>query len=76
MLKPGKFMKAAVRSKYGPPDVLSIQEIDKPIPDDDGVLIRVYATTVSRTDCHVLSGWPFMMRFFTGLFKPRLAVTG
>ena len=69
-------MKAAVRSKYGLPKVLSINEIDIPTPKDNEVLIRVVATTVSRTDCHILSGMPFFMRFFTGLFKPRLAVTG
>lgn len=69
-------MKAAVRSKYGPPEVLSIKELEIPTPKDNEVLIRVYATTVSRTDCHILSGMPFFMRFFTGLFKPRLAITG
>ncbi len=69
-------MKAVVRSKYGSPEVLSIQEVEIPTPKDNEVLIRVYATTVSRTDCHILWGMPFFMRFFTGLFKPRLAVTG
>jgi len=69
-------MKAAVRSKYGSPGVLSIREIKIPTPKDNEVLIRVCATTVSRTDCHILSGMPFIMRFFTGLFKPRLAITG
>lgn len=51
-------MKAAVRSQYVPPGVLSIQEIDKPIPKDNEVLIRVYAASVSRTDNHVLTGRP------------------
>jgi len=69
-------MKAAVRSKYGLSEVLSIKEVEIPTPKDNEVLIRVYATTVSRTDCHILWGMPFFMRFFTGLFKPRLAVTG
>jgi NADPH:quinone reductase-like Zn-dependent oxidoreductase len=69
-------MKAAVRSKYGSPEVLSINEIDIPTPNNKEVLIRVYATTVSRTDYHILRGRPFIMRFFTGLFKPRLSVTG
>lgn len=69
-------MKAAVRSKYGLADVLSIKEVEKPTPKDNEVLIRVYATTVSRTDCHILWGMPFIMRFFTGLFRPRLAITG
>src|ERR1700674_5307880 len=69
-------MKAAVRSKYGLPGDLSIQQLEIPTPKDDEVLIKVYATTVNRTDCHVLSGRPFFMRLFTGLFKPRLSIIG
>jgi len=69
-------MKAAVRSTYGSGKVLSIQEIDKPTPTDNEVLIRVYAASVNRSDNHVLTGRPFLMRLFTGLFKPKLAVTG
>src|SRR5256886_12905857 len=69
-------MKAAVRSKYGLPGDLSIKELDIPIPRDDEVLIRVHATTVNRSDCHVLSGRPFLMRLFTGLFKPRSSIIG
>src|SRR5215212_10242937 len=69
-------MKAAVRSTYGLPGDLSIKELDIPTPGEDEVLIKVYATTVNRTDCHVLSGRPFIMRLFTGLFKPRLSIIG
>ena len=69
-------MKAAFRSKYVPPGVLGIQEIDKPTPKDNEVLIRVYAASANRSDHHVLTGRPLLMRLFTGLFKPKLAVTG
>jgi NADPH:quinone reductase-like Zn-dependent oxidoreductase len=69
-------MKAAFRSQYVPPGVLSIQEIDKPTPKDNEVLIRVYAASANRTDYHVLTGKPNFMRLFTGLFKPRLTITG
>jgi NADPH:quinone reductase-like Zn-dependent oxidoreductase len=70
-------MKAAVRTKYGPPEkVLYIKEIDKPTPKDDEVLIRVYAASANRSDVHVLRGRPFFMRLFLGLFKPKLVVTG
>jgi NADPH:quinone reductase-like Zn-dependent oxidoreductase len=69
-------MKAAVRDKYGPPEVLSIKEIEKPVPGDSEILIRVHATTVNRSDYHVLTGKPLFMRLFTGLRKPRLASTG
>jgi len=69
-------MKAAFRSQYVPPGVLTIQEIDKPTPKDNEVLIRVYAASANRSDLHVLTGKPLLMRLFTGLFKPKLAVTG
>ena len=69
-------MKAAVRSKYGSPEVLSIKELDIPTPKDDEVLIRVHASTVNRSDCHVLTGKPFLMRLFTGLSKPKRSIIG
>ncbi len=70
-------MKAAIRVKYGPPvEVLSIKEIDKPVPKNDEVLIKVCACSANRTDYHVLTGKPWIMRLFTGLFKPRLTITG
>src|SRR5258705_1820051 len=69
-------MKAAVRSKYGLPGDLTIKELDIPTPKDDEVLIKVHARTVNRSDCHVLSGKPFFMRFLTGLFKPEASIIG
>ena len=69
-------MKVAFRSKYGSPEVLSIKEVAIPIPKDDEVLIKVYATTVNRSDCHLLKGKPLLLRLFTGLFKPKLSTTG
>ena len=69
-------MKAAVRSRYGPPDVLSVQDIEKPVPKDGEVLIRVHAASVNRSDYHVLTGVPRPMRCFTGPFRPTLASTG
>jgi len=64
-------MKAITRNRYGAPDVLHIQEIEKPVPKKNEVLVRVYATTVNRTDCALLMAKPFIMRFGTGLFNPR-----
>ncbi len=69
-------MKAAYRSTYGPPSVLSIKEVAKPTPKDNEVLIKIYSASVNRSDNHVLRGKPWVMRLFTGLFKPRLATTG
>ena len=69
-------MKAIVCTKYGPPDVLQLKEVDKPTPKDNEVLIKVYAATVNRTDCGILRADPFITRFFTGLFKPKQLVSG
>jgi NADPH:quinone reductase-like Zn-dependent oxidoreductase len=69
-------MKAVLHKKYGPPSVLKILNIDKPVPKDRELLIRVYATTVNRTDCAMLRAKPFIMRFFTGLLKPNKPILG
>lgn len=69
-------MKAIVYRKYGSPDVLKLEEVEKPKPKDDEVLVRVKATTVNRTDCANLSAKPFIMRFSLGLFKPNNPILG
>lgn len=69
-------MKAIVYTKYGSPDVLKLKELEKPVPKDNGVLIKIYASTVNRTDCAQLRAKPFIMRFFTGLFKPKRTIPG
>ncbi len=69
-------MKAAVRTKFGLPGDLTIKEIDKPIPKENEVLIKVYASTVNRSDCHVLSGEPKYMRLFVGFSKPKESIIG
>ena len=69
-------MKAAVRTKYGLPGDLHIEELEKPIPADNEVLIKVYASTVNRSDCHVLSGKPWFMHLFTGIFRPKQSIIG
>jgi NADPH:quinone reductase-like Zn-dependent oxidoreductase len=69
-------MKAAIRREYCLPDGLKIETIDKPVPGEKDVLIKVCATTVNRTDYAVLTGKPLVMRLFTGLTKPTLPVTG
>ncbi|HYI33491.1 MAG TPA: NAD(P)-dependent alcohol dehydrogenase [Glaciibacter sp.] len=69
-------MKAVVYSRYGPPDVLRLEEVPKPRPRDDELLIRVHATTVNRTDCGMLRPEPAIMRLFTGLTKPRRKILG
>jgi len=69
-------MKAIVCTKYGSPDVLELKEVEKPIPKDNEVLIKIYATTVNRTDCAMLRAEPFISRFVTGLFKPNKPIQG
>ena len=69
-------MKAAIRTAYGLPDVLRVGDVNVPIPKDNEMLVKVHATTVNRSDYHVLTGKPFIMRLFTGLTKPRLSITG
>lgn len=69
-------MKAAIRSEYGSPDVLSIQEVPVPSHREEEVLVRIHAATVNRTDCGILTGKPYVIRFFSGLLNPRLPSTG
>jgi len=69
-------MKAVTYKKYGSPDVLKYEDVEKPKPFDNEVLIKVKATTVNRTDCAQLRAKPFIMRFLTGLFKPKRPILG
>ena len=74
-------MRAIVYTKYGPPDVLQLKEVEKPTPKDNEVLIRVHATTVTPGDCeirrfkiHILFWLP--LRIYMGLRKPRRKILG
>ncbi len=69
-------MKAVVRYRYGPPDVLAVAELPIPEPRDDEIRVKVMATTVNRTDCAILTARPFIMRFITGFLRPRYPVPG
>ena len=63
-------MKAIVHTKYGSPDFLELKEINKPIPNDLEVLIKVHASSINDWDFGLLEGKPYFMRCFYGLFKP------
>jgi len=69
-------MKAAVYKKYGPPDVVMIEEVDRPSPRSNEVLVKVFATTVNRTDCGFRSAEYFISRLFSGLFRPKSEILG
>ena len=69
-------MQAITRTEYGSVDVLKIKTIKDPIPKEDEVLVKIKATTINRTDCGILTGKPFLIRFFAGLIKPKFLVPG
>ncbi|HEX6934715.1 MAG TPA: NAD(P)-dependent alcohol dehydrogenase [Streptosporangiaceae bacterium] len=69
-------MRAAVHTRYGPPEVVGVAEVGKPSPGDNDVIVKVHAATVNRTDSGFRSGKPFFSRFFTGLVRPRGTVLG
>lgn len=69
-------MKAYVRNRYGSPDVLKLQEVDKPEVTDEGVLVRVRATSVNAHDWHMLRGKPYIARMGEGLRRPKSTVLG
>jgi NADPH:quinone reductase-like Zn-dependent oxidoreductase len=69
-------MRAVVHDKYGPPDVLRLEEVQRPVPKDDEVLVKIHATTVNRTDTALRAAQPFASRFITGLHRPKRKILG
>ena len=69
-------MKAVIYTRYGPPEGLQIQDVEKPVPKDKEVLLKVHASTVNRTDCGWLRGRPAIARIVSGIPKPRNRVLG
>jgi NADPH:quinone reductase-like Zn-dependent oxidoreductase len=69
-------VKAVVFDRYGSPEVLRVDEVERPAPKDDQVLVKIHATTVNRTDCGLRAAEPFMTRFFTGLRRPKRRILG
>ncbi len=69
-------MKAVVYQKYGSPDVLELQEVDKPTVTDREVLVRVHAASANPLDWHFLRGTPLVVRAMAGLLKPKHKILG
>jgi len=72
----GETMKAIVYRRYGSPDVLEVQEIARPVPADDQVLLRIHAVSLNALDWHFLRGIPYLARFSTGLRSPKRSIPG
>jgi NADPH:quinone reductase-like Zn-dependent oxidoreductase len=69
-------MKAIVQDQYGPPDVLKFEDVDKPLPKDDEVLVRVRAAGVNWADAALMTGLPYLIRPIYGLRKPKTRIRG
>jgi NADPH:quinone reductase-like Zn-dependent oxidoreductase len=69
-------MRAAINDRYGPPEVQRLEEVARPVPKEDEVLVKIYATTVTRTDIGVRSAKPVLIRLFFGLRRPKQRILG
>jgi NADPH:quinone reductase-like Zn-dependent oxidoreductase len=69
-------VRAAVHTRYGPPEIVRIEEVDRPAIGQHDVLVKIRVTTVNRTDCGFRAAHPFFIRVFTGLTRPRVTVLG
>jgi NADPH:quinone reductase-like Zn-dependent oxidoreductase len=69
-------MRAVVYERYGPPEVLRIEDVPKPVPASEEVLVRVRATGVTRSDFHLRAGEPFVGRIASGLLRPKRRILG
>jgi NADPH:quinone reductase-like Zn-dependent oxidoreductase len=69
-------MKAVVFDRYGGPEVQRIEEVERPVPKQDEVLVKVHATTVTRSDCGIRSAKPFFIRLFFGVRRPKQRILG
>jgi NADPH:quinone reductase-like Zn-dependent oxidoreductase len=69
-------MQAIVYHNYGSPDVLKLEEVQKPVPQDNEVLVKVFAASAAAGDWHLLRADPFLVRFMNGLLKPKHQILG
>src|SRR5512136_552368 len=69
-------MKAVVCTKYGPPEVLKLEEVAKPTPKDNEALVKIHAASINSWDWDLLRGTPFMNRLVFGVLKPKTKILG
>lgn len=69
-------MKAFTKTKYGGPEILQFEEVEKPIPAEGEILVRIMANSANPADWHIIRGEPILARFAVGLFKPRDKIAG
>lgn len=69
-------MKAVLNKRYGSPDVLQLEDIAKPTPKENEVLVKIYATSINAADWHILTADIFLVRLSMGLFKPKMNILG
>jgi NADPH:quinone reductase-like Zn-dependent oxidoreductase len=69
-------VRAVVYDRYGPPEVLRLEEVERPMPAENELLVRIHATTVNRTDCGWRSAKPFLIRLFMGVLRPKQRILG
>lgn len=69
-------MKAMIHTKYGPPDVLELRDVEKPVPKNEEVLVRVHAASINDWDLGLLRGKPFVNRMLYGVRKPKVQILG
>src|SRR5438128_1039584 len=75
-------MRSVVHDRYGPPDVLRLEDVERPVPKEDEVLVKIHATTVNRTDCGLRAAKPFISRFIMpllgtgGVLRPKRRILG
>ncbi len=69
-------MRAIVYHTYGPPDVLKLEDVQKPVLQDDEVLVEVHAASAAAGNWHLLRAKPFLVRFMYGLLRPKHKILG
>jgi len=69
-------MRAIISTKYGGPEVLQLQTVDKPIPKENEVLVKIHAASITTAETMMRTGYPIIGRLFLGLTKPKNAISG